>query len=257
MAQESWKTAVTNIEPNKIMVRGYKIDELMGKVSYAHMVYLSLKGELPTKEVGDLVDAVLVSSVDHGVTPPSALTAMTVASTGAPLNAAVASGVLAISKFHGGAIENCMGTILEAHKRVTSGKTVKEAVTGILTEYKAEKKRVSGFGHRIHTNDPRSKKMFELAKKTGIKGEFLEIASAIENCLEETLGKKLPMNVDGAIAAVLCELDFSPKLANAFFIMARIPGLVAHVYEEQTRQRPMRKIEPSNWEYDGEPERSL
>ena len=84
MAEETWKTAITKIEPNKVAVRGYPIDQLMGRISFGEMVYLVLKGELPTSEIGRLMDAILVSSVDHGATPPSALAARTVASGGAP-----------------------------------------------------------------------------------------------------------------------------------------------------------------------------
>ena len=89
MSQLHWKSAITKVEPNKLAVRGYKIDELMGKVSYSQMVYLLFKGEMPSENVGKMIEAILVSSVDHGTTPPSVLSALTVASTGAPLNAAV------------------------------------------------------------------------------------------------------------------------------------------------------------------------
>jgi citrate synthase len=91
----------------------------------------------------------------------------------------------------------------------------------------------------------------------GIAGEYVEMAKAIEGSIEKSSGKRLPINVDGAIAALLCEMEFPPELANAFFIMARIPGLVAHVYEEQTRMKPMRHINSKDHEYDGIPERDL
>ena len=114
MNGESWNTAITKIEPNKIVVRGYRVDELMGKVSYPQMIYLLIKGEMPSEKVGQMIEAILVSSVDHGVTPPSCQAAVTVASTGATLNAAIASGILAINEFHGGAIEQCMRTLKAA-----------------------------------------------------------------------------------------------------------------------------------------------
>ena len=79
----------------------------------------------------------------------------------------------------------------------------------------------------------------------------------IENAIEKSSGKSQPINVDGALAALLCEMDFPSPLANAFFIMARVPGLVAHVYEEQTRMKPMRQINSRDHEYDGMPEREL
>ena len=257
MTEEKWKTAITEIEPNKIKLRGYPLNELMGNISYAEAAYLALRGELPTPEVGKLMDALLVSSIDHGVTPPSALAAINSASTGAPLNAAVASGILAINKFHGGAIEGCMELLLAGKSQVDSGTSVQETAKNLVEEYRSAKKRMSGFGHRIHTNDPRAERLFELAEEAGQSGTFIELMRSIGTELETSAGKKLPINVDGAIAAVLCELDFWTNLANAFFIIARVPGLVAHAAEEQERQRPMRKIDPTNHIYDGPSERHL
>ena len=98
MADNTWKTSLTNIEPNKITVRGYPIDKLMGNVSFSQAIYLMLKGELPSENVGKMMDAMFVSSIDHGVTPPSTLSALTVASTGAAFNAALATGILSINK---------------------------------------------------------------------------------------------------------------------------------------------------------------
>jgi citrate synthase len=106
MSEDSWKTTITKIEPNKIVIRGYQVDQLMGKLSYPQIIFLLIKGELPNKSVGKMLDAILVSSVDHGVTPPSCQAAITAASTGASLNAALSAGILSINEFHGGAIEH-------------------------------------------------------------------------------------------------------------------------------------------------------
>ena len=127
----------------------------------------------------------------------------------------------------------------------------------IISEYKEKNKRLPGFGHRIHTQDPRTIKLFQIASDLGIAGEYVGMARAIEDAMEQGRGKRLPINVDGAIAALLCEMDFPPQLANAFFILARIPGLVAHVFEEQTRMRPMRHINTKDHEYDGTAERKI
>jgi citrate synthase len=255
MSDLHWNTSITKIEPNKISVRGYPLAELLGN---AQMVYLLFKGELPEENIGKMIEVILVSSVDHGTTPPSALSAITVASTGAPLNASVAAGILAISQFHGGAIEACMKTLIKAmdyKKEYNSTHAV--AAHHVITEYKERKKRLSGFGHRLHTDDPRTKKLFSIAKELNIAGDYLEIAKAIEIELEKSLGKKLPINVDGAIAALLCEMKFDTIFANAFFMIARVPGLVAHIYEEKTRYKPMRKIHPTDVTYDGPEDRKL
>jgi citrate synthase len=258
MSDLHWKTSITKIEPNKVSIRGYPVDKLMGNISFSQAIFLVLTGEMPSPDVGRLVDTIFVSSVDHGASPPSVLAARTVASTGSELNAAIASGVLAISRYHGGAIEEGMRLFLAIDERMEKDqKSEQETARIVLAEMKEKGKRASGFGHRIHTQDPRTQKLFALAEELKIAGKHVRIARAVEKELENALGKSLPINVDGAIAALLCELGISPEIGNAFFIIARVPGLVAHIHEEWTRMRPMRKIHPQDSEYDGPEEREL
>jgi len=258
MSDSTWETKITDVAPNRIRLRGYPIDNLMGKVSYPEAFFLAITGELPKPEYRRLLDAILVSSVDHGVTPPSANAAMTVASTGNPLNAAIAAGVLAISRFHGGAIEGCMNILTQAvGKMQAEGQSVEQAAASIVRQKKEAKSRIPGFGHRYHTDDPRTRRLFELAKEEGVWGQFLEMAVAIEKALLDISGKNLPINVDGAIGAVLCEMGIDPEIANAFFIASRLPGLVAHIQEEMTTQKPMRRIVAADARYTGSSERHI
>jgi len=258
MSDLHWKTGITEVKPNKVKVRGYPVDQLMGKISFSQAVYLVLKGEMPSPEVGKLIDAILVSSVDHGASPPSVLTARTVASTGAELNSAVAAGVQAISRYHGGAIEEGMNLFIHINNRIKqSGESRDKVTLQVLKEMKERKQRASGFGHRLHKQDPRTQRLFELAKELGLAGAHVNTALTVEKNLKKMTGKSLPINVDGAIAALLCELKIPPEIGNAFFILSRVAGLVAHVHEEKTRMRPMRKIHPTDFEYDGPSERSL
>jgi len=256
MSKLHWNTEITSVQPNELRLRGYRIDELMDRVTFGQAVYLALKGELPAPKVGRLMDAMLVSSIDHGATPPSALAAHTVASTGASLNASIAAGVLSINRFHGGAIEGCMRLILEAKGRFDEG-SPEELAAKMLAELKAQKKRAPGFGHRIHSDDPRTKRLLALADELEVSGDGVAMARAFEMGLEASLGRRLPLNVDGALAALLVDLDFPPELGNAFFIIARVTGLAAHAHEEMTRQRPMRRIHPTDHEYSGPEAREL
>lgn len=254
----SWETSVTKIEPNKIQLRGYPIDYLMGKYNYASVVYLAIKGELPTEKVAKLMDIMLVSSIDHGATPPSTIAARTSASTGAPLNACLASGLLTINKFHGGAIENCMVFLKEVvENSKTKNISLDASAKELVEEKRAKKQVIHGFGHRVHTEDPRTVKLFEAVNDAEINGDFMNTLKSVEKALLDVLGKKLPINVDGAIGGILCELDFPSALANAFFMMARVPGLVAHIFEEQTKMKPMRKIHPTDHKYVGPEDRHL
>jgi succinyl-CoA synthetase alpha subunit len=246
-----WTTAITKIEPNRVMVRGHDIAQLMGRSSFGAAVYLILKGEMPDEKTARLMDAVLVSSIDHGATPPSALAARTVASTGAALSASVAAGIMSINKHHGGAIEDCARQLGAMLARADKEKmSFDEAARAEIAEIKAQGRRIAGFGHRIHTSDPRTKRLFELASEADAAGNHVAMAQALEREFAAT-GKPLPINVDGAIGAILADLGLDPRVFNGIFMIARTPGLVAQVVEEQTREKPMRKIDSENHAYDG------
>src|SRR5215211_6812437 len=252
-----WHSGITRIEPNKVAVRGYDIAELMGRVSFGAAVYLILTGELPSPGVARLMDAILVSSIDHGATPPSALSARTVASTGATLSASVAAGVMSINRHHGGAIEDCARQLKAIADRATRDSiSLEEAATRTLRTMSEAGERMSGFGHRVHTKDPRTARLFELAREAGVDGAHMRAARAVEKAFAEAK-KSLPINVDGAIGAILADLAMNPAAFNGIFIVARTPGLIAHIIEEQTRERPMRRIDPVNHGYDGPAARTI
>jgi len=253
----SWQTAITRITPNEIRIRGYCLTELMGGVSFAEAVYLLFQGDLPTAEQGKLLEAILLSVIDHGVTPPSTQAARTVTCTGAPLVSAAAAGMLAISEYHGGAVEVAMELFYDTARRWEAREELESIVAAVLDEYKAAKRRLPGYGHRIHTGDPRTGRLLELAHEFGLCGQFVTIAEAYAKALAQTIRKHLPLNVDGAVAALLCELGFPTEVASLIFAIGRLPGLSAHVYEERTRQRPMRAINFTQAEYDGPAARNL
>src|SRR5215471_5682900 len=176
-----WNSAITRIEPNRVAIRGYDIAELMGSVSFGAAAYLILTGELPKPAVGKLMDAILVSSIDHGATPPSALAARTTASTGASLSAAVAAGIMSINRHHGGAIEDCAHQLKAIADRATRESiSIEESAARTLAEMREAGERMSGFGHRVHTKDPRTARMFELAREAGVDGPHMKAARAVE-----------------------------------------------------------------------------
>lgn len=254
MTDYEWKSAISDTAPGKISIRGYDITQIMEKLSFAETVFLLLKGELPTQAEAEMMRAILVSSVDHGCSPPSVLGARNVISGGNPLNAAVAGGVLVIGDTHGGAIENAARIMQEWAAKEGDVDTL----AGELVDYMKEKKiRMPGFGHRLHNIDPRTVKLFEIARKNNFSGRHIELCRAIESRLEEKLGRKLPINVDGAIAAVISDMGFDWRLGKGFFIISRVPGLIAHAYEEMTRERPMRQLGNLSFSYDGPPERKI
>src|SRR6188508_2522726 len=146
-APDRWQSSLTEIEPNKILIRGYPLDEMMGRLGFAEAVYLLLMGELPTPAIGRMLNAVLVSSVDHGVTPPSTLAARNVATSGAPLKDCVAAGILAFGRHHGGDIESCMKFLDGGLSLVRGGSTMQQAAETLVDSCLKEGQTPPGFGH--------------------------------------------------------------------------------------------------------------
>src|SRR5213596_2515285 len=252
-----WNTAITRVEPNRVAVCGYDIAELIGRDAFCTAVHLILAGELPSPVIGRLMDAILVSSIDHGTTTPSTLAARTVASTGASLSASVAAGIISINRHHGGAIEDCARQLKKiADRAANESISMEESATRTLAAMREAGERMSGFGHRVHTKDPRTSRLFELAREAGVNGVHMQAARSEEKAFADAK-KSLPINVDGAIGAILADTGMNPAAFNGIFMIARTPGLIAHVIEEQTREKPMRRIDPVNHGYDGPPSRSL
>ncbi len=242
---KKWKTKISDSNGGGAVVRGKKLEELVGKISFTEMIYLVLKGKLPAQNERNVLDAIFVSAAEHGIAVPSATTARIAASGSGNFVQSVAAGILALGKYHGGAIEGCA--------RVLQENVGKESADEIVADAKTRGERLAGFGHKIYTEDPRTKKLFEIAKSENIFGKHCEFALRIESALEKSLGRKLCLNIDGAIAALISDLGFDWRLANAFFIIPRTVGISAHVFEELTEEKPYSKrLDDGEWEYLGD-----
>ncbi len=255
MSQLIWRTKISYVERNKVVVRGYRLDELIGRVSYGEMLYLMFNGELPPKEWKRALDALLVAGCDHSVFCPSVSAARLVASGGVGLQNAIASGINAMGRYHGGAIEDAMKLFYDVKARgdeVGLEKAAEEAVGKLL----AEGKRVPGFGHKIHTDDPRVKKLLEIARECGLDRGYIRAALEVGRALEKA-GRRLPMNIDGAMAAVACELGFDWRAGRAIFALSRALGVAAHAYEEMVEGEPFKEIPLEEIVYEGPGERRL
>ena len=229
-------------------------------MSFAESVYLLLRGELPSRSIGRLFGAVLVASIDHGVTPPSTLAARQVATTRAPLRNSVAAGILGFGAYHGGDIETCLRFLQQGLAIRRSGVSFEDAAQRVLAGWFERAPAPPGFGHRIHTRDPRAARLLQMAHELELDGEHCRMLRVVERVLAadpDRVHHPLPINVDGAIAAICGDLGFDPEIANGVFIIARVPGLLAHAAEEQMREAPMRRINADEHHYDGPARRRL
>ncbi|BDG36427.1 citryl-CoA lyase [Saccharococcus caldoxylosilyticus] len=233
-----WETSISNIKKNEIIIRGYPIEELIGNISYTQMLYLLLCGKILSEKKAKLLESVLVAGADHGPRAPSIAAARMAATCGISFNSCVATGINVLGDVHGGAVEKAMhlfyetGSLLDAHPEKELSSIVEEK----FVLFQREGKKLPGFGHQLHDDDPRVRRLYALAQRFieegEIKGRYLAIAEAYRTQLERAKGKKITMNIDGVAAAIQCELSIPAEAAKGIFALSRGMGIVAHAFEE-------------------------
>ncbi len=261
--EDWWRTEIIDMAPGEIRYRGYPVEDLVGRVSFPQMIWLMLRGELPSAAEASLLDAALTAAVDHGPQAPGVAIARMAATCGVGLNNAMASGLNALGDVHGGAGEQAAALYGAIADRVDGGAGLEQAVSAELDTIAAGGGYAPGFGHRFHPVDPRAPRLLALvdqaAASGAVGGRFAAIGRAVEAALAERKGKTIPMNIDGATAVIYTELGFSPPLARGLFCLSRSVGILAHAWE-QTQQGGRNKgpiPRDMIWTYDGPAERPV
>src|SRR6266852_3616123 len=253
---DTWRTAIVDAGPNHIRVRGHDLLGLMQTATFTDLIFLLHHDRLPSPAERRLLDAILVGVADHGAGAPSCAAARLAASGNRQsLSAAVAAGILAIGDEHGGAGSGCMELIAAGVEVAAKDSiSIDEAARRVVADAAASKRRLPGLGHRVHSTDPRTGDLFAMAREAGLAGKGIQFMEALERQVRERI-KSLPINVDGALAAVLYDLGFPPTFGNLVFIIGRVAGITAEVAEEYAREKAMRIRIPVT--YDGPPPREM
>jgi citrate synthase len=262
--EDWWSTGIIEMRPGLIRYRGYPVEELIGRVSFPAMVWLMLRGELPSEAQADLLGAALVAAVDHGPQAPSIAIARMAATCGVGINNAMASAINALGDVHGGAGEQCVELYQRVAARVEAGLALDAAVAEEAARLAAVGVRhLPGFGHRFHPVDPRAPRLLELvdaaAARGTVSGRFAAIGRAVETHLAVVKGRRVPMNIDGATAVVYAELGFPPPLCRGLFVLSRSVGILAHAWEQMEQGGRNKGPLPRDhlWSYVGQGPRSV
>ncbi len=232
-----WRTAIIDMAPGKIAIRGKPIETLIGNAGFTEMIWLMLRGELPTPAQAALLDIALMAGVDHGPQAPSIAAARMAATCGIGLNNVMATGINMLGDSHGGAGEQCAQLYYVIAERATT-MPLSTAVEQALQEYRTSHgKIIPGFGHRFHKpQDPRAPRLMECVRAAAaagtVSGEFADIGEAVRTAIGAARGKPLAMNIDGATAVIFCELGFAAPLARGLFCLSRAVGILAHGWEQ-------------------------
>jgi citrate synthase len=266
--EDWWSTAIIEMQPGMIRYRGYAVEDLIGRVSFAEMVYLMTRGELPHPEAAKLLEAALVAAVDHGPQAPSIAAARMAITCGVGINNAMASAINMLGDVHGGAGEQCVAFYNAIAARIGAGPAEERRLAeAVVTEVAALAQRgirhVPGFGHRFHPRDPRAPRLLELVDRAvaagAVSGRFASIGRAVEARLAADKGHPIPMNIDGATGVVFAELGFPPPLCRGLFVLSRSVGALAHAFEELLSGERNKGPIPRQliWTYTGPPAREL
>ena len=265
LGKDWWRTSLIEMSPGVIRYRGYAVEDLISqRVSFASMVWLMTRGELPSTAQAQLLDMALMSAVDHGPQAPSVAIARMAATCGVGLNSAIASGVNVLGDVHGGAGEQALEFFGRVLQRWQEGVPLSDAAReGLEAHMRDDGGPVPGFGHRFHPTDPRSEPMLKridaAAGRGEVSGQYAAIARAVEQALQQLKGRRIPLNIDGATAVVYGELGFAPALARGLFCLSRSVGLLGHAWEQSQQDERIKGPLPRAWTptYEGPPHRPV
>jgi citrate synthase len=250
MSEKRIQTAISTSDEESITIRGKDLTrEIVGNFDFGEFVYFHLTGYEPTPTESRMLNAMLVTVVEHGMVPSVIASRLTYDSAPEAVQGAVASGLLGAGSTFLGSMENAAEMLYRGKERRQSAD-----VETIAREIVDERDRLPGFGHPIHEpTDPRTDRLFELLEDEGLAGDYHELVLAIRDVAQAEYKANMPINATGAIGTCVCELGLDPKVGRGLALVSRAAGLVGHVNEEieEPAAREMWEIVEENTEYTG------
>ncbi len=256
----SWETAICKVisegDTEEIIVRGHRMSDLIGKTSFADMMFLMLQGRLPSPPESRTLDALLVASIEHGIAPPSMI-ARCYASYGTSIQAAIGAGVTAFGDRMGGLGEQMARMMVERlaphrAKGVPPDAILKQEADAIVADAAKRKDRVPGYGIPLHATDPRAPRVLDVARREGTYGVYCRFGMEIEAAIARARGgRPVPMNLDGVGAVIALDLGFDWRATRLFLITPRTVSFATHYLEEQAQDTTWRHLPASQITYIG------
>lgn len=236
--QDNAFSAICTSDVHSINVRGKELSkELIGKVDFTSYFFFLVTGQLPGADQKAMLDAVLVAISEHGLVPSNQAARMTLAAAPDALQGAVAAGILGCGSVVLGSTEACGRFLVEVKETAArEGQPVREAAVEALTGLREARKPAPGFGHPQHKDgDPRAIRLLALAHERKVAGAYVSMIEEMATLVPEIWGRQLPLNVSGAIPAVMLDAGFPLSALKGIPILARTASLIAHLNEEMSR----------------------
>ena len=252
---DDWSTDIAEVLDDDILIRGHLLTTMIGKRSFGELAFLLIGGRLPSEGEARVLEAIMVSVMEHGISPTTTVTRM-MASYGNPIQVGIAAGLLTVGDHHGGAGEQIAGWLREAVASIESTGTdraddIRAKARNFVAGRRAAREPIEGFGHPHHDVDPRAPLLLGIAKENGVYGDHSLLLESIETELEAAVGRRIAINIDGVSAALLSDLDLDPRLARPLLMTPRTLSLAAHFIEEQDQGQKWRHVPSSQVTYTG------
>jgi citrate synthase len=246
-----WNSSVSQVEGDKLYIRGYDLESVIGGQSFTASCFLLLRGRLPTPGEVRVLDAVLNAVLDYALLKPGTVAARYTVSANPSMVAGLATAVLSVGRFTL-APEDTGRFIAACHARHEAlGGSLAETASAIVAEARARKERIPGLGHpRFERIDPRAQRLKAVAVAEGLWSERAELYELVHRTFTEAAGKPdIPINDVGMMAVVLSELGFTPDEMTGLAVLSTLPGVIAHISEELRSGRPIRTVPDDQVDY--------
>ncbi|MCK6563706.1 MAG: hypothetical protein HUU14_09280 [Dehalococcoidia bacterium] len=239
-----WRTAISRATSGEILVRGYPIEEIIEKLTSTEAHWLLLQGELPTPQQADIFDVLLRSGMDQQFISSAASATRFAASASRNPVSAVAAGMLATGVVTGSPRPAMEMLYAAAESMTARGTDLATTAQAVVAGYRSRKEPVPGLGHPTHRGgiEPRAEAVRKAVAARGGWGLHCQLLEAIHAALEEALERTVTVNLAGMIAAVYCDLDFDPLVAEGVSVLEYGWALIAHAVEEIRDGVPLRII---------------
>jgi citrate synthase len=224
-------THIATADATSVTVRGRDlVNELIGKHSFTEVFYFLVTGRMPDAAQTRVLDACLVTLMEHGFTPSALIARMMAESVPDQVQVSIGAGLMAVGSVHAGTMEGCAALL-------TAGVVEADAdawCQRIVTQHRARREAVPGFGHVLHKpDDPRTPPLLRVAKETGLDGRYVQLLLKLSGTIDAAAGRHVTINATGALAALLLEIGIAPEIVRAIAVVSRSAGLVGHILEEQ------------------------
>ena len=224
-------TCIATSDANSVTIRGQDlVNDLIGKIGFTEMIYFLIKGRKPTAVETKVLDACLVTLMEHGFTPSALVSRITADAVPSQVQVAMAAGLLTVGEVFVGTMEGCAELLACGIQAPDSAAFCAETAR----DYLGARKPLPGFGHPFHKpDDPRAPRLFAVAREAGVEGRYIALLEQLGQAVDKEAGKHLTINATGAIGALLLEIGIAPDIMRAIAVISRCGGLAGHIMEER------------------------